>query len=63
MSRNNSIKVKKIIRTPSKMSLLNEFSKGTVKVLCCECTSIEASFNFYQYKMTQCNSLNVKLSN
>ena len=31
----------------------------------CECNSIEykVSFNFYQYKMTQYNSLNVKLSN
>ena len=26
-------------------------------------TNIMKKFNFYQYKMTQCNSLNVKLSN
>ena len=42
-----------------------DFSQGNVKV--CECNFVEYNsikqFNFYQYKMMQCNSLNVKLSN
>ena len=42
-----------------------DFSQGNVKV--CECNFVEYNstkqFNFYQYKMKQCNSLNVKLSN
>ena len=41
-----------------------DFSQGTVKV--CEYNFIESNsiewFNFYQYKMMQYNSLNVKLS-
>ena len=35
------------------------FSQGTVKVLWMQLSD----FNFYQYKMTQYSSLNVKLSN
>ena len=39
-----------------------DFSQGTVKVLWVKYNSIKR-FDFYQYKLTQCNSLNVKLSN
>ena len=39
-----------------------DFSQGTVKVLCVKYNSIKW-FDFYQYKLTQYNSLNVKLSN
>ena len=41
-----------------------DFSQGTVKFckFVIECNSIEW-FNFYQYIMTQYNSLNVNLSN
>ena len=35
-----------------------DFSQETVKILC-----VIEWFNFYQYNMTQYNSLNVKLSN
>ena len=42
-----------------------DFSQGNVKV--CEFNFVKYNsikqFNFYQYKMMQCNSLNVKLSN
>ena len=38
-----------------------ELSQGTVKVFCKY--NIIKVFNFYQFKMTQCNSLNVKISN
>ena len=45
-----------------------EFSQGTVKVYECnffryDLVKYKVQFNFYQYKMTQYNSLNVKLSN
>ena len=35
-----------------------DFSQGTVKVLWINFTLMQ-----YQYKMTQCNTLNIKLSN
>ena len=36
-----------------------DFSQGIVK----SCKCVKENFNFYQYKMTQYNSLNVNLSN